>query len=57
VKDYKLFTKSVIVADMVQGKEQRWKNLPRVWELLRNEADFKAYVKNETAAYLRGKNS
>jgi hypothetical protein len=57
VKDYKLFTKSVIVSDMVQGKEQRWKNLPKVWELLRNESDFKAYVKSVTAAYLQGKRS
>ncbi len=57
VQDYKLFTKSVIVSDVVQGKERRWKNLQKVWELLRNEADFKAYVKNETAAYLQEKRS
>lgn len=57
VKEYKLFTRSVIVSDVVQGKEKRWKNLQKVWELLRNEANFKAYVKNETAAYLQGKRS
>jgi hypothetical protein len=55
VKDYKLFTKSVIVSDVVQGKEQRWKNLQKVWEQLRNETKFKAYVKNETIAYMQGK--
>jgi UDP:flavonoid glycosyltransferase YjiC (YdhE family) len=55
VKDYKLFTRSVIVSEMVQGKEQRWKNLQTVWELLHNETDFKAYVKRETDAYLPGK--
>jgi hypothetical protein len=57
VKDYKLFTKSVIVSDVVQGKEQRWKNLQKVWELIHREADFKAYVKVETAAYLQGERS
>jgi hypothetical protein len=57
VQDYKLFTKSVIVSDVVQGKEQRWKNLQKVWELIQNEADFKAYVKSETAAYLQGRRS
>jgi thiol-disulfide isomerase/thioredoxin len=57
VNDYKLYTKSVIVSDMVQGKEQRWKNLQKVWELLRSEKEFKAYVKSETAAYLQGKRS
>jgi len=57
VDDYKLFTKSVIVSDIVQGKERRWKNLQKVWELLRNETTFKDYVKNETIDYLKGKRS
>lgn len=57
VDDYKLFTKSVIVSDMVQGKERRWKNLQKVWELLRNETTFKDYVRSETAAYLQEKRS
>ncbi len=57
VDDYKLFTKSVIVSDIVQGKERRWKNLQKVWELLRNEMTFKDYVKNETIDYLKGKRS
>lgn len=57
VNDYKLYTKSVIVSDIAQGKEQRWKNLQKVWELLHSEKAFKAYVKNEAAAYLQGKRS
>jgi len=57
IEEYKLFTKSVIVSDMVQGKEQRWKNLQKVWEHLRNETKFKEYVKTETAAYLQEKRS
>lgn len=55
--DYKLFAQFVIVSDRVQGKERRWKNLQKVWELLYNETDFKTYVKSETAAYLEGKRS
>lgn len=57
VDDYKLFTKSVIVSDMVQGKERRWKNLQKVWELLRNETKFKDYIKSETVVYLQEKKS
>ena len=57
IKDYKLFTRSVVISDTVQGKEARWKNLQRVWELLRNEREFKNYVKSETAAYLEGRKS
>ena len=52
VKDYQLYTKSVIVSDMVNGKERRWKNLEKVWELLGNEKAFKDYVKEEIKAYL-----
>jgi len=57
VKDYKLFTRSVIISDVVKGKERRWKNLQKVWELLHKEAAFKNYVKDETTAYLKGKRS
>lgn len=57
VQDYKLYTKSVIVSQIAQNKEQRWKNLQKVWELLRNEMKFKNYVKSETAAYLQEKRS
>lgn len=57
VKDYKLYTRSVIISDVVQGKEKRWKNLQKVWELIRQENEFKTYVKKETIAYLQGKSS
>jgi len=54
IKDYKLYTKSVIVSDVVQGKENRWKNLKRVWEQLRDEQAFKDYVQKEVRQYLKG---
>jgi hypothetical protein len=54
IKDYKLYTKSVIVSDVAQGQEHRWKNLQRVWELLREDQAFKEYVQEEVKLYLRG---
>jgi len=51
-KDYQLFTRSVVVSDMVNGKEKRWKNLQKVWELVRDEKAFKEYIKSEITAYL-----
>lgn len=53
IQDYKLYTKSVIVSEVADDKEQRWKNLAKVWELLHNEKTFKDYVKQEIAAYLK----
>ena len=54
MKDYKLFTKSVVLSDTRNGKETRWKNLDKVWTLLHDEAAFKTYVRDEVAAYLKG---
>ena len=50
--DYQLYTKSVIVVDRVNGQQVRWKNLPKVWELLHDETTFREYVQSEVRAYL-----
>jgi hypothetical protein len=52
IKDYQLYTKSVIISDVSGQKEMRWKNLTRVWELLGNETAFKSYVQEEVKKYL-----
>ena len=53
--DYKLYTKSVIVSTVVDGKEVSWKNLDQIWELVHNEADYREYIKREVEACLKGK--
>lgn len=45
--DYKLYTKSLIVSEMQQGKEIRWKNLEKIWTLIRDDAKFEAYITSE----------
>lgn len=55
VKDYKLYTRSVVLSETKNGKEVRWKNLDRVWTLLGDEAAFKKYVRDEVSAYLKSK--
>jgi hypothetical protein len=52
VQDYQLFTKSLIVVEEAQGRQQRWKNLAKVWELLPQKAKFLTYVQDEVRAYL-----
>lgn len=46
VKKYKLFTKSVVVSKVKNGKEQ-WKNLDKIWLKVGNEQDFKKYIITE----------
>jgi hypothetical protein len=52
IKDYKLYSKSVIVSDVVKGNEERWKNLQRIWELVYSEDTFKRYIQEEIREYL-----
>ncbi|MBK9966894.1 MAG: hypothetical protein IPP07_19230 [Holophagales bacterium] len=51
VKDYGLFTKSVVVSEVKNGKEVRWKNLDQIWQLLGDPAAFQGYVEKEVQAF------
>jgi hypothetical protein len=52
IQDYKLYTKSLVVVDLVDGTQVRWKNLERIWELLREDEAFRRYVQGEVRSYL-----
>lgn len=53
VDDYKLNTQALIVSQVLNGKEQRWKNLDQVWTLIGDEAQLWAYIQKEIAEYLK----
>jgi len=52
-EDYELYTKSVVVSEMKDGKEVRWKRLDKVWDLLGDKQAFMKYVDDEVQAYLK----
>ena len=52
VKDYGLYTKSVVLVNEVRGRPAEWKHLERVWQLLQDKPKFVRYVRDETRAYL-----
>jgi len=52
VRDYELYTKSVVLAEFRDGKQVRWKNLKKVWELLHSKDAFVKYVDGEVRAFL-----
>lgn len=54
VKKYNLFTKSVIISMVKNGKEQ-WKNLDKIWLKVGNEQEFKKYITGEIKALKEGK--
>lgn len=57
VQDYKLYTKSVVLSRVVDGKEVDYKNLEGVWQLLNNRQRFFDYVRKETDVFLGGGSS
>jgi hypothetical protein len=52
VKDYQLFTKSVVLVHVANGKQQSYKILNDVWELVGDKARFQTYVDKEVRGYL-----
>ncbi len=52
VKDYQLYTKSVVLSLVRNGDEIKYINLEKVWNYLGNKEQFFSYVKSEVEKYL-----
>jgi hypothetical protein len=53
VKDYNLYTKSLVISLVKNGEQKAWKNLERVWDNLHDQESFHAYVQNELNNYFK----
>ena len=53
VNDYQLYTKSLVLSLVKDGKEVRSKNLDKIWDYARDKQRFQDYVRNEIAAFLK----
>ena len=54
IQDYQITNQSVVLSELQDGKEIRWKNLKQVWRLFRDETAFDDYIRTETDAFLKG---
>ena len=52
IKKYRLHTKAVVISKNVEGKEVEWKNLDRIWELVRDKQSFTSYIKSELNQFI-----
>ncbi|MHC4695213.1 MAG: nitrophenyl compound nitroreductase subunit ArsF family protein [Planctomycetota bacterium] len=52
VRDYQLTFGALVLVDTQNGEQKEWRNLERVWQLVGNELNFKAYVEAEAMAFL-----
>jgi len=49
--DYQLYTKSLILSSLRDGKEVKSKNLTKIWEYARDKQKFMIYVTEEIKAF------
>ncbi len=55
IKDYQLYTRSVVLASYQGDKQVRWKNLDKVWELVGDKGQFTRYVQGEVKTFLESR--
>ena len=52
VRDYQLYTKSVVLSVMKDGRETAYKDLEKIWGYISDRERFLNYIKEETSAFL-----
>jgi hypothetical protein len=53
VKDYQLFTKSVVLVRFDKGRQAEYKVLNKTWELVGDKSAMQGYVEREVRDYLK----
>ena len=54
VNDYQLYTKSLVISLIENGKEVKSKNLTKIWDYVGNKSKFFEYVAGEISIFLEG---
>ncbi len=54
IRDYRLFSQSVVLVELRDGKQTKWKNLDQVWLLLGDKSAFARYIEQEVRLFLAG---
>jgi hypothetical protein len=52
IQDYQLFTRSLVLVELKDGRQVRYKVLEKTWELVGNKAALQDYVVREVRAML-----
>jgi len=53
IQDYSLYSKSVVLSLVKNGKEIRWKNLPDIWKYAYSWDKFEQYIRSEIETFLK----
>ncbi len=52
INEYRLSSQSLVVVQVRDGRQVRWKNLEKVWTLLDSESEFISYVRDGVSGFL-----
>ena len=52
IKDFQLTNRSIVLVRSKEDKPEKWKNLDRIWLLVRKKAAFQSYIKEEIQAFM-----
>jgi hypothetical protein len=52
IKDYQLFTISLVIALYDGDKQEKWQNLDKVWDYLNDQEKFSQYIMTSIKSYL-----
>jgi len=52
IQDYKLYSKSLVLVEMDGDKQVKWKNLEKIWELVKDKDAYIKYVQDEVKLYI-----
>ncbi len=55
IKDFQLTNRSVVLALSHEDKVEKWKNLDRIWLLVRKKENFQSYIEEETRTFIESK--
>ena len=55
VQDYQLVTRSLVLVEVEKDVQKKWKNLDKVWQLVRSKPEFTDYVVESTREFMAGK--
>lgn len=55
VKEYGLKYQALVLSELRDGKQTRWVNLEKIWDLVDKPAEFTKYVQAAARAYLEAK--
>ncbi|MCU0224616.1 MAG: nitrophenyl compound nitroreductase subunit ArsF family protein [Acidobacteria bacterium] len=53
IKDYQLVGPAIVLVELSGGKQVRYRNLEKIWQLAHEEDEFKQYVRTQLAAFLK----